>query len=327
MTCWSDVIRELRSDNRSGATVLLHRAADAFLLLADALPAAGEAWPQKLTEAANAVASSRAAFAGLRRLASNVLDAVEHASTAEDAARQFRAVVRACMDRLDADGAQIVSRAAPLLDPNALRAAGAKSKDGSHLRVITISASSLVERALLKAARDWPIVVTCLESRPMLEGAALARRLADAGLQVTLTVDALGPALVGDTDLVLIGGDTLSPQGLVHKVGTFGLALAARRADVPVYALVGPEKLLPTLPLASLADGGEPGEVATAQILADAPPCLHVHNPYFDRTPLELLTGIVMPAVVASPAEAARLAAMVRLHPALSGARPDSPDA
>ena len=65
---------------------------------------------------------------------------------------------------------------------------------------LTISASSLVERAILAAAGAGrgPRIV-CLESRPALEGVALAGRLAAAGLRVTLVTDAAGPLMTSVT--------------------------------------------------------------------------------------------------------------------------------
>jgi translation initiation factor 2B subunit (eIF-2B alpha/beta/delta family) len=187
--------------------------------------------------------------------------------------------------------------------------------------VLTISASSLVERAILAAAQGRSLAVVCLESRPAGEGVALAERLAAAGCRITLAVDAAGPRLVAEAGAVLLGCDTLTPAGLVHKVGTLGLALAARRFGVPVYALTGPEKLLPRPVRGALADGGPPDEpfaTSPAGSSTGARPDLTVANPYFDLTPLDLLTGVVLPDVVLDPAEAGRRAAGRKVHPALA---------
>ena len=118
--------------------------------------------------------------------------------------------------------------------------------------------------------------------------------------------------MVARAGLVLLGGDTLSPAGLVHKVGTLGLALAARRHGAAVYALVGREKWLPAPVRGALDDGGPPGE-----LLPGAPPGLAIANPYFDLTPLDLIDGIVGPTRRRPAAEAGRLAERVVVHPAL----------
>jgi translation initiation factor 2B subunit (eIF-2B alpha/beta/delta family) len=318
---WTRIVDEIKADKRSGATALLRRAAEALRLLAAQLPSAGDEWREAVAAATHAVATARPPFAGLRRLASAVRGAVALASSREEAARQIFAAVDAVTGRLDDDGTRIVARAARLLDPDALQAASGPATAKRGRMVLTLSASSLVERTLLTAAGDPTLTVACLESRPMLEGAALARRLAEAGVRVVLTLDALGPALVVAADLVMIGGDTLAPDGLVHKVGTFGVALAASRVGVPVYALIGPEKLLPSVSAGALTDGGEPAELLPPDLLAAVPTGLEIRVPYFDLTPLDLLTGLVMPDGIVVPSEAARLAAAVRLHPALADPR------
>jgi translation initiation factor 2B subunit (eIF-2B alpha/beta/delta family) len=181
--------------------------------------------------------------------------------------------------------------------------------------VLTVSASSLVERAILRATRTRPLAVVCLESRPAREGVALAERLAAVGCRVTLVADAAGPAQVAGVDAVLLGCDTLAPSGLIHKVGTLGLALAARRFGVPVYALTGPEKLLPAPVRGALDDGGPPDEVLEGGCVGAG---VTVANRFFDLTPLDLLTGVVLPAGVVDGAEAGRQAAGRRVHPALA---------
>jgi len=319
MTAWARIVREIEADKRSGATALLRRAASALRLAADDLPSAGDRWPEALAHATDAVATVRPAFAGLRRLAGAVQDAVDPDAAPDEAARRVRLAVDAFVAALDADADRIVARAAQLLAREARQAPPETSDDAHGLRVLTISASSLVERTLQRAAVGLPLRVTCLESRPLLEGAALARRLAEGGMQVVLTLDALGPSLVAEASMVLVGGDTLAPEGLLHKAGTYGLTLAARRAGVPVYALVGPEKLLPSLPEGALDDSGAPGELVADDFLAGAAPGLEIRVPYFDLTPLALLTGVVMPDGIVRPDDAARLAASVRPYPATGG--------
>src|SRR5262249_40558841 len=262
-----------------------------------------------------ALATVRPAFAGLARLASVALDAADRASTPDEAGRAVRLAVDRFVRTMDRDILRIVGHTARRLGPGLRRPTGEVPAAAGSVRVLTISASSLVEQALLRAGDAAPLRVTCLESRPMLEGAVLARRLARAGLDVTLTLDALGPSLVGDAHMILLGGDTLAPTGLLHKVGTFGLALAASRAGVPVYALVGPEKLLPALLPGALDAGGTPDGLLPPDFPPAPPPSLSVRVPYFDLTPLDLLTAVVMPDGLIPLREAARLASAVHLHP------------
>ena len=60
----------------------------------------------------------------------------------------------------------------------------------------------------------------------------------DAGINVTLIVDGAAAPLLhsGRVDAVVVGADRIAANGdTANKVGTFGLALAARHAGVPFY--------------------------------------------------------------------------------------------
>jgi len=114
---------------------------------------------------------------------------------------------------------------------------------------------------------------------------------------------------MADIDVLLVGADSLSTEGLVNKIGTYPLALAARAHQVPFYALCGTEKLLPlgyTLPEQSTK---EPKEV-----WPDHPRRVEVINRYFDLTPWEYLTGIVTEEGVLGPTEVRAIISERRLH-------------
>jgi hypothetical protein len=87
-------------------------------------------------------------------------------------------------------------------------------------------------------------VIVC-ESRPLCEGCAMAQRLAAAGLQVTLITDAQAGVFVEQADAVLLGADAVTPDGVVNKVGSRLLALAAKAAGVPVLAVADSLKVSP----------------------------------------------------------------------------------
>jgi translation initiation factor 2B subunit (eIF-2B alpha/beta/delta family) len=90
--------------------------------------------------------------------------------------------------------------------------------------------------------------------------------------------------------VVMVGADAVTPQGVVNKIGTYALALAARERNVPFYVLAGTEKFLP-LPLR--IEERDPKEV-----FQEAIPRSRVENRYFDCTPLDLITAVVTQAGV-----------------------------
>ena len=152
--------------------------------------------------------------------------------------------------------------------------------------VMTLSRSGTVLEAL---SRGDPGRVYVAESRPALEGRAVAEELA-ATLEgtVTLHTDAAAAHLLAREDVgcVLVGSDTVLPDGrVVNKTGTRALALAARREGVPVYAVAATDKIS-TRAAVNL-------EAGSREAVYDGEASLDVVNPTFDVTPADAVTGVV----------------------------------
>jgi methylthioribose-1-phosphate isomerase len=167
---------------------------------------------------------------------------------------------------------------------------------------------------------ERPVHVWVDETRPYLQGARLtAWELEQAGVPHTLIADVAAASVLrrGPVDGVLVGADRIAANGdTANKVGTYPLAVLARRHGVPFYVVA---------PLSSVdldtPDGDaipieeRPGsEVLEVRGRAVAPPGTAVHNPAFDVTPAELITGIVTEeGVLRAPFEPALRAAFERL--------------
>lgn len=159
---------------------------------------------------------------------------------------------------------------------------------GTALGVI----EELHERGALKEA-------LALETRPLLQGGRLTTwELGRMGAPHRLLVDSAGPFLLarGQADVVLVGADRIAADGsTANKIGTFALALGARRAGVP-FVVVAPESTLdPATPSGdeiAIEDRG-PGEVVAVRDAQIAPPGTDAVNPAFDVTPPDLITAIV----------------------------------
>ncbi len=175
-----------------------------------------------------------------------------------------------------------ISEIATALDADASAAATAAERLTGP--IATLSWSGTVRDALTALAGS----VTIAEARPDCEGIELAESLSTAGLDVTVTTDAALPALLSDQEFgaVLVGADTVLPNGdVVNKVGTRALALAADRADVPVYVAAARDKL-------SVDDTFHPEE-GSEQAVYDGLEAITVRNPVFDLTPGDLIEGVV----------------------------------
>ena len=86
------------------------------------------------------------------------------------------------------------------------------------------------------------------ESRPDREGIGVAERVAEAGVESAVCVDAAIAHVLatGSVDAVVLGADTVLADGtLINKVGSRAVAIAADEAEVPVYVVTSSDKISP----------------------------------------------------------------------------------
>ena len=133
------------------------------------------------------------------------------------------------------------------------------------------------------------------ETRPLLQGARLTCwELDRLGIEHRLACDGAAPFLIsqGLVDAVVVGADRIAANGdVANKIGTYGLALAARHAGIP-FLVAAPESTIdeatPTgaaIPLEQRAD---------SEITVPAAPAgTKALNLAFDITPAELISAIV----------------------------------
>ena len=151
------------------------------------------------------------------------------------------------------------------------------------------------------------------ETRPLLQGSRLtAWELSRAGVSVTLIADGMiaSRLRLGDVACVLVGADRIAANGdVANKIGTYGLALAAKAHDVPFYVLAPTSTIDPAVP-----DGAgipieqrAPEEVTGWRGVRAAAEGVAVWNPAFDVTPAELVTAIVTDRGVVPPGQITRL--------------------
>ena len=154
--------------------------------------------------------------------------------------------------------------------------------------------------------------VYCTETRPLLQGARLtAWELQHMGAPHTLLVDSAAASTIARAmvDAVVVGADRITANGdAVNKIGTYALALAARRAGIPMIVAAPESTIDATTPTGADVpneerDADEVRGVAGRRIAPEATP---VYNPAFDVTPAELVTAVVTERRVIAPASTAR---------------------
>lgn len=154
------------------------------------------------------------------------------------------------------------------------------------------------------------------ETRPLLQGARLTSyELHAAGLDVTVLCDSAAASLLrtGQVQMAVVGADRIAANGdAANKIGTYALALAARRHNVPFYVAAP----LSTFDRALAAGDRIPieerpdAEIGAGFGRTTVPEGVRCWNPAFDVTPAELITGIITERGVVNPVTAAGVAAL-----------------
>ncbi|ANN19887.1 S-methyl-5-thioribose-1-phosphate isomerase [Amycolatopsis orientalis] len=145
------------------------------------------------------------------------------------------------------------------------------------------------------------------ETRPLLQGARLtAWELAEAGVPYRIQPDGAAAAAMarGLVDCVLVGADRIAANGdVANKIGTYGLAIAARHHGVPFVVVAPSSTVDSTMPDGTgiVIEERDPAEVLSFGGTKVAPDGAEVFNPAFDVTPFELVTAVVTERGVLRP--------------------------
>ncbi len=279
---FAELVAPLRDDVESGASVLARTAADVLRRAAVRVQAGSlQELRWSLGSVSALILDAQPAMAPLVALVREVLEAVEAAHSLESGRHSAASAADAFRSAFPGRAAAVANAARELLPAGGT--------------VATISSSATVRALLETEAAPRGIGVVCFESRPVREGRPLATALAAAGVDVTYAVDAAAALLIPECDAVFVGADSLGDAGVVNKIGTRAVALAARAAGVPLYVLADHTKLLP-VGFPQILDDDRPGTEVW-----EAPEGVRVWNRYFEVVPLGLVTAVVTESGVLEP--------------------------
>jgi methylthioribose-1-phosphate isomerase len=147
--------------------------------------------------------------------------------------------------------------------------------------------------------RGWHIDVCVDESRPLLQGSRLtAWELRRGGVPVTVLADGMAASLMRErgVDLCIVGADRIAANGdVANKIGTYGLAIAARHHGVPFVVAAPTSTVDPATATGDdiVIEQRTPDEVRCIAGVPTAPKDVDVYNPAFDVTPASLISAIV----------------------------------
>ena len=162
-----------------------------------------------------------------------------------------------------------------------------------------------VMRALKEEGREFDVFVN--ETRPFLQGARLtAWELKKEKIPATLITDSMAGYVMqtGKVDAVVVGCDRVAANGdVANKIGTYTIAVLAKRHGVPFY-VAGPTSSIDIncpsgkeIPI----EQRDAKEVSHIFGKALAPKGTKVFNPAFDVTSHELISAIITEKGVIQP--------------------------
>ena len=173
--------------------------------------------------------------------------------------------------------------------------------------IITLSDSSTVQEIAKQAHRRNRIAKVIIpESRPLSEGIRTAEELLKIGVPVMVIIDAAMGFFCREADLAIVGADTIQNDGsVVHKVGTYLLALACNEYQIPFYVAGD------SLKISKTTDYDNPiriEEKSSSEIIKETELLkAEVKNIYFDITPARLIRGIITEKGILSPSEISKI--------------------
>ncbi|KAG2215603.1 hypothetical protein INT45_000965 [Circinella minor] len=181
--------------------------------------------------------------------------------------------------------------------------------------ILTYGKSSVVESLLLETKRkgiDFKVII--VDSRPLLEGKHLLRRLAAAGVDCSYYLLSSVYVALRSVTKVIMGAHALLNNGAVYsRVGTAMVAMAARDKQIPVmiccetYKFVNrtqvdslvlneignPDELVDTKPVYNSCHQTHPTPTESALSSWREQPNLRLLNLLYDVTPSKYITLVV----------------------------------
>ena len=279
----ASLIEEIKSDKVHGASQLARQAVGVLKLAAEHSQAdSASEFFLELKAVGERLMSARPAMAPIFNIVGRFLGALSRLSPDEtlDIVKSF------ALSRPDELAGASLQAVAQIVNYSSVLIA-----DGD--RIMTHSYSSTVVAVLKKAfVKHKHIEVITTRSGPGRTGERIAQELGLDGLAVTFVDDAAIGLYISTVNKAMVGADRVCADGnIINGIGTYQLALAAQKAGIPFYVLCETLKFDPRLKSGEVdLEEKEPAEVVEPGKL---PPQVRVKNPYFDITPLELITGIV----------------------------------
>ncbi|UCF07277.1 MAG: translation initiation factor eIF-2B [Thermoplasmata archaeon] len=299
-----ELLLEIRGDTSSGASDIMKRGVEAFKAFSEASDAKDpREYFKSMVCFGRELIGAQPSMAPLFNAVNIILFKLEVGINRGDKIIQMKRAV-------DSAASEIQSTSKSALDR--IKKEAGKLIENRHT-ILTHSYSATVIDSLVFAHQKGSLFgVIATESRPLFEGRRTAQLLSEAGIEVTLIADMAAFYLLDDVDIILTGCDCVCENGVVNKVGTKGLAIAAAQFNVPFYVLCERNKFLSSRYLKEpKIEEKDPREIL------EIPSVIAVKNMYFDITPHRFITDMITEDGIVSCDEIHSLLAQIPLSRAL----------
>jgi eIF-2B alpha/beta/delta-like uncharacterized protein len=300
-----NLLKDIKDDNTHGASEILVKAAECLTTFSDEFDfTKKDEYYSALVGVGKRLIASRPSMAPLFNYVNEVIlaleEGLEDAHDVKDQKRQLKTVSSEFLVRSQDARKHIREHVNELIAIDST--------------ILTHSYSQTALKSLVYAkSQGKEISVVATESRPIYEGRETAKVLAQNGIKTTFVADMTAFYLLKNIDMILVGCDTLCLSGIVNKIGTLGLAIAASHNGIPFYSLCEKNKLLPSAYMKKpKIEEKDPDEILTD------PKDITVHNIYFDLTPHNLVTGIVMEDGIIAPEDVEKLLTRLKVSSVLT---------
>jgi ribose 1,5-bisphosphate isomerase len=149
------------------------------------------------------------------------------------------------------------------------------------------------------------ISVIATETDPLEQGVKTAKELSKLKIPVTLITDNAAGFFMKEVDCAIVGADALRvfpPLGVVNKIGTLHLALAAKEFNKPFYVVANTLKIDRRK---KFVIEERPAKEVYREILhkKEINKKIKIRNPAFDLTPYKFVTKIITEKGIKDPKE------------------------
>lgn len=149
------------------------------------------------------------------------------------------------------------------------------------------------------------ISVISTETDPLQQGVKTAKELAKLKIPVTLITDNAVGFFMPDVDCVLVGTDALRAEGVVNKIGTSLLALAAKKNKKPFYVAADSFKLDRRKKF--VIEERPVKEIYQELLHPEKLKGIRIRNPAFDLTEWEFVSAVITEKGILKPKQVMRM--------------------